>query len=69
MSYKRWIFIAISIFGIGLVLGLVTPSGIDSLISEEVAALVKDAMERAGEYHIAAVPVVVDVTVAEAWTK
>ena len=39
MSYKRWIFIAISIFGIGLVLGLVTPSGIDSLISEEIAAL------------------------------
>ena len=31
MSYKRWIFIAISIFGIGLVLGLATPSSIVSL--------------------------------------
>ena len=39
MSYKRWIFIAIAIFGIGLVLGLVTPSSIASLISEEIVAL------------------------------
>ena len=39
MSYKRWIFVAIFLFGIGLVFGLSTPTGIASLISEDIAAL------------------------------
>ena len=39
MSYKRWVFIAIFLFGIGLVLGLATPTGIASLLSEDIAAL------------------------------
>jgi len=39
MNYKKWIFIAIFLFGIGLVFGLATPtSGIDPL-AEDVAAL------------------------------
>jgi len=41
MSYKRWIFVAISLFGIGLVFGLVTPADIANLLSENVAALEK----------------------------
>jgi len=36
MSYRRWIFIAISLFGIGLVLGLVTPSSIAGLIFGDI---------------------------------
>ena len=39
MSYKRWIFIAIFLFGIGLVFGLATPTGVASLISQVIAAL------------------------------
>ncbi len=39
MSYKRWIFIAISLFSIGLVFGLTSPTSIASLLSEEIAAL------------------------------
>ena len=39
MSYRRWLIIAISIFGIGLALGLATPSSIAGLISRELAAL------------------------------
>ena len=39
MSYKRWLFIAISLFGIGLVLGLSTSSGSAGLLSEELTAL------------------------------
>jgi len=39
MSYKRWIFIAIFLFGIGLVLGLVAPASIFSLISQQIVAL------------------------------
>jgi len=38
MSYKRWIFIATFLFGIGLLFGLATPAGI-SLPSEYIAAL------------------------------
>ena len=41
MSYKRWTFIAIFLFGIGLVFGLVTPAGIASLLSEDIVALEK----------------------------
>jgi len=39
MSYKRWIFIAICLFGIGLILGFSTPSALYSIISRDVAAL------------------------------
>jgi len=43
MSYKRWLFVAIFLFGIGfgggLILGLATPDGIAGLFSEDVAAL------------------------------
>ncbi len=39
MSYKRWIFIAILLFGVGLVLGLATPSDIMSPTSEDITAL------------------------------
>ena len=39
MSYKRWILIAISIFGIGLVLGLVAPPSVASFISREITVL------------------------------
>ncbi len=39
MGYKRWLFVAILLFGIGLVLGLATPGGISGLPSEDVAAL------------------------------
>jgi len=39
MSYKRWSFIAIFLFGIGLVLGLATPLSIADLMSEEIVAL------------------------------
>ena len=39
MSYKRWIFIAIFLFGIGLVFGLVTPTSSINLLSEDITAL------------------------------
>lgn len=39
MSYRRWIFVAIFLFGIGLVFGLSTPTSFVSLISEDMAAL------------------------------
>jgi len=39
MSYKRWVFIAVFLFGIGLAFGLVTPTSIASLISEDIAAI------------------------------
>ena len=39
MSYKRWIFIAILLFGAGLVFGLAAPPNIAGLISEDIAAL------------------------------
>ena len=39
MSYKRWIFIATFLFGIGLVFGLAAPPSIASLLSEDIAAL------------------------------
>jgi len=39
MSYKKWIFIAIFLFGIGLVVGLATPTSIASLLSEDITAL------------------------------
>lgn len=39
MSYKRWIFIAILLFVIGLIFGLATPTSIAGPISEDIAAL------------------------------
>ena len=38
-SYKRWIFIAVFLFGSGLVFGLATPTSFASLISEDIAVL------------------------------
>jgi len=39
MNYKKWIFIATFLFGIGLVFGLATPTSGISLLSEDIAAL------------------------------
>ena len=39
MNYKKWILVAIFIFGIGLALGLATPEDIASLIFEDIAPL------------------------------
>ena len=39
MSYKRWIFIAIFLFGIGLAFGLFAPTSFASLISGDIADL------------------------------
>ncbi|MFC1933936.1 stage II sporulation protein M [Chloroflexota bacterium] len=39
MSYKKWILIAVFLFGIGLVLGLATPISIADLAAEDIAAL------------------------------
>lgn len=39
MSYKKWIFTAIFLFGIGLVFGLVAPPSITNLLSEDITAL------------------------------
>ncbi len=38
MSYKRWLFVTIFLFGIGLILGLATPTSVTDLLSEDVAA-------------------------------
>jgi stage II sporulation protein M len=39
MSYKRWLLVAAFLFGIGLVLGLATPTGTDDLLAEDTTAL------------------------------
>ncbi len=39
MNYKKWIFIAIFLFGIGLVFGLATPIGDIDLLSEDITVL------------------------------
>ncbi len=39
MSYKRWSFIAILLFAIGLIFGLATPASITSTISEDITVL------------------------------
>jgi len=36
---KRWIFIAILLFGIGIVFGLTAPTGIASLLAEDITTL------------------------------
>ena len=38
MSYKRWIFVAIGLFGVGIALGLTTPVSTAELFSENLAA-------------------------------
>ncbi len=43
MSYKWWLFIAVFLFGIGLGLGLVSPTDITALLYQDVAALEKFA--------------------------
>ena len=39
MSYKRWIIVALSLFGIGFASGLATPASNVGLLSEDIAAL------------------------------
>ena len=39
MSYKRWIWVAVALFGIGLALGLIVPAGSTNLLSEDIVAL------------------------------
>ena len=40
MNYKKWVFVAIALFGVGLVLGLVTPASFaDPLFREIIASL------------------------------
>ena len=39
MSYKKWIFVAIFLFSIGLAFGLITPASVPGPISEDIAAL------------------------------
>ena len=42
MNYKRWIFIAVLLFGIGLTLGLATPTSIAGFISEDINAALEE---------------------------
>ncbi len=39
MSFKRWVIIAIFLFGVGIILGLAAPADINSLLAEDVAPL------------------------------
>ncbi len=39
MSYKRWIFVAVGLFGIGMAMGLARPASIANLLAEDLAAL------------------------------
>ena len=39
MNYKKWVFIAVFLFGIGLIFGLATPTSVSNPLSEDVAAL------------------------------
>ena len=39
MSYRKWTYISISLFGIGMVSGLVDQSAISAIVSEDIAAL------------------------------
>jgi len=39
MNYRRWVFVAILLFGIGIIFGLATPASITGLLSEELTAL------------------------------
>jgi stage II sporulation protein M len=42
VNYKRWIFIAILLFGIGLIFGLAAPTSIASFVSEDISAALKE---------------------------
>jgi stage II sporulation protein M len=42
MNYRRWIFVAILLFGIGLIFGLAPPTGIASLLSKDLNAALKE---------------------------
>ena len=39
MSYKWWLFLAVFLFGIGLIWGLVTPIDMPGLLTEDIGAL------------------------------
>jgi stage II sporulation protein M len=39
MTFKKWIFIAIFLFGIGIVLGMTVPGSFANLFSEDLAAI------------------------------
>lgn len=39
MSYKRWIFVAVGLFGIGMAFGLAMPVGITDFLAEDLSAL------------------------------
>ena len=39
MSYKKWLFIAVGLFAIGIVLGLAMPANVAGLLTEDLAAL------------------------------
>lgn len=39
MSYKRWLFVAAFLFGIGMAIGLAMPASIPDLLAEDLAAL------------------------------
>ena len=39
MSYKRWLFLAVFLFGIGLIWGLVTPIDMPGLLTEDIGTL------------------------------
>ncbi|HUU64912.1 MAG TPA: stage II sporulation protein M [Dehalococcoidales bacterium] len=39
MSYKKWIFIAVGLFAIGIALGLAMPANIAGLLTDDLAAL------------------------------
>ncbi|HEY82165.1 MAG TPA: stage II sporulation protein M [Dehalococcoidia bacterium] len=39
MSYKRWVWVAAGLFGLGMALGLAIPGGIADLMAQDLAAL------------------------------
>jgi stage II sporulation protein M len=39
MSYKKWIFIAVGLFAIGMAIGLAMPTNIAGLLTEDLAAI------------------------------
>ncbi len=39
MNYKKWILVAVALFGIGMALGLIVPAGSVSFLSEDIVAL------------------------------
>jgi stage II sporulation protein M len=39
MSYRRWVLVAVGLFATGMALGLMVPDNLDSVFTEDVAAL------------------------------